>query len=116
VTELTPAVTPGDGPGENDAVESLIERYFAMWNSGDTSAASDVLSPAWTDYNHPEVTTPEQVAESVTRIRAARPALRFELDSITGHVAVGRAGESLLAWVFTSDGTHLTSVRTYRAM
>jgi hypothetical protein len=97
-------------------VESLIERYFAMWNSGDTSSAPDILSPVWLDHAHPEVTTPEQVVEAVKATRAAHPDLRFTLDSITGHVAVGRTGTSLLAWVFTSDGTRLTSVRTYRAM
>jgi len=97
-------------------VESLIRQYFAMWNSGDTSAARDVLSPAWVDHSHPGVTTPEQVAESVTRLRAARPGMRFELDTVTGHVAVGRVGETMLAWVFTSDGARLTSLRTYKAM
>ncbi|MFI5909543.1 hypothetical protein [Dactylosporangium sp. NPDC051541] len=102
-------------------MEHLIERYFAMWNTGDASAVSDILAPVWLDHSHPEVATPAAVAESVTRIRAARPAMRFALDSVTGPVAVGRAenppaAPSLLAWVFTSDGTHLTSVRTYKAM
>jgi len=99
-----------------EPVESLIERYFAMWNSGDTSPAHDILSPTWLDHGHPEVTTPAQVVEAVEVTRTTRPDLKFVLDSVTGHVAVGRAGATLLAWVFTSDGTHLTSVRTYRAM
>jgi hypothetical protein len=102
-------------------VESLIRRYFDMWNSGDASHAADVLAPSWVDHGHPEVTTPAAVATAVGRIRAARPAMRFELDSVTGHVAVGRAVDgdaapTLLAWVFTADGDRLTSLRTYRAM
>jgi hypothetical protein len=102
-------------------VESLIRRYFDMWNSADASAAADLLAPAWLDHSHPEVATPADVAAAVTRIRAARPALRFELDSVHGPVALGRAVDgdaapTLLAWAFTAEDGRLTSLRTYRAM
>ncbi|MGI5243530.1 nuclear transport factor 2 family protein [Dactylosporangium sp. CA-139066] len=102
-------------------MESLIRRYFDMWNSGDASAAAGILAPAWVDHGHPEVATPADVAAAVARIRAARPGLRFELDSVAGPVAVGRAVDgdadpTLLAWVFTAEGDRLTSLRTYRAM
>jgi hypothetical protein len=122
VTELTlPGCIRRKRRCKGEFVEQLIERYFAMWNSGDTAAAPAVLAPQWLDHSHPEVSTPAAVAESVTRIRAARPAMRFTLDSVHGPVALGRvenppAEPSLLAWVFTSDGDRLTSVRTYRAV
>ena len=103
------------------AMESLIRRYFDMWNSGDAAAAADLLAPAWVDHGHPEVSTPADVATAVTRTRAARPGLRFDLDSVSGHVAVGRAVDgdaapTLLTWVFTAADDRLTSLRTYRAM
>src|SRR3954453_6352593 len=62
----------------------IIQRYFQMWNTGDTSSARELLSPNWTDHAHPEVNGPEDVERAVMQTRAARPGLRFHVDTILG--------------------------------
>ncbi len=63
-------------------IEALAVRYFQMWNSGDTSAVTEIVGPDWVDHGHPEVTGPADVAASVAAIRAARPALHFRIDAV----------------------------------
>ena len=114
VAELDAISAPDDG------VEGLIRRYFEMWNAGDPTLAADLLGPGWTDHAHPDAGGPAAAARAVERIRAARPDLRFELDSIAGTVAVGTARDgdaepTRLAWVFGARAGRLTEVRTYRA-
>ena len=95
----------------------LAELYFTMWNTGDITIASRILSTDWTDHSHPEVSDPDQVKDAVANTRAARPGLRFEIETIfvEGDRAcvIGGVGTpddsgrivSRLAWVFrVSDG------------
>jgi hypothetical protein len=35
----------------------IVARYFEMWNTGDPSIAVEILSPAWVDHAHPEITS-----------------------------------------------------------
>ncbi|MEW9531930.1 ester cyclase [Microbispora sp. NPDC049125] len=64
--------------------QQIVTRYFDMWNTGDTSAAADILGPDWLDHAHPEVEGPEGVRQSVDRVRGARPDLRFRIDALLG--------------------------------
>jgi ketosteroid isomerase-like protein len=97
---------------------TLARRYFEMWNTGDTGAVAELLAPEWVDHAHPEVTGPESVAGSVRAIRAARPGLRFEIESVladSGRAAVvGSAGPARLVWLFTVRDGRLADLRTFR--
>ena len=107
----------------DDGVDRLVARYFEMWNTGDATIAAEILDPAWVDHGHPAVHSIEDVADAVGRTRAARPALRFVIDTIavqgTVGVAVGTAQDAdaepaRLAWVFQSKAGRLKELRTYR--
>jgi ketosteroid isomerase-like protein len=64
------------------SAKALVARYFEMWNSGDTDIAGDILAPDWTDHAHPEIEGVAGVQAAVRDIRAARPNLRFRIDSV----------------------------------
>lgn len=53
-----------------DPSHHVVQRYFQMWNTGDTSIAPEVLSPDWADHAHPEVSGPADVQRAVTQIHA----------------------------------------------
>lgn len=105
----------------------LARRYFAMWNTGDAGAAADILSATWSDHSHPEVSDPAGVQAAIAETRAARPRLRFEIETILaeGHrvCVVGGVGDpehpgrivSRLVWLFHAAEGRLTDLWTYRA-
>jgi SnoaL-like domain len=105
---------------------AVVARYFEMWNTGDSSAAAEILCPGWTDHAHPEVTGPDSVREAVGRLRAAQPELRFTLTAILGGddlvAAVGEVGRgpgtasSRLVWLIRLDGDRMAEMWTYRSM
>ncbi|MGI5159783.1 nuclear transport factor 2 family protein [Microbispora sp. CA-102843] len=74
----------------------LATRYFEMWNTGDASAAEEILSPDWVDHAHPEVAGPQGVREAVERVRGAQSDLWFRIDAVLGEgdlvAVVGNAG------------------------
>ena len=104
-----------------------MRRYFEMWNTGDTAAAAQILSATWTDHSHPEVSDPSDVQSAVAKTRAARPQLRFEIETILAEgdrvCVVGGIGApdspgeiaSRLIWLFQVSEGRLTELRTYRA-
>jgi ketosteroid isomerase-like protein len=97
---------------------NVVARYFQMWNTGDTSAAAEIVAPDWIDHAHPEVTGPAMVVRSVEAIRAARPGLRFAIDAILGDgdrvAAIGSVGESRLVWVVRLENGLMAEMHTYR--
>jgi SnoaL-like domain len=76
--------------------QQIAARYFEMWNTGDSSIATQILSPGWVDHAHAEVTGPHAVQLAVEQIRAAQPGLRFHIEAILGDgdlvAVVGTAG------------------------
>ncbi|WP_344902727.1 nuclear transport factor 2 family protein [Actinomadura meridiana] len=102
----------------------IVARYFEMWNTGDVSIASEILHPDWVDHAHPEVAGPDGVREAVEQLRAARPDLRFEIESILGEedlvVAVGTVGQTAqdpstrLVWLVRMKDGQMADLRTYR--
>ena len=105
----------------------LARLYFEMWNTGDTTAAAQILSAHWADHSHPEARDPQGVREAVAEIRAARPDLRFEIETIftegdracvVGGVGVpGAPGQiaGRLVWLFQVRDGRLAELWTYRA-
>lgn len=105
----------------------LAQQYFAMWNTGDTASAPQILSENWKDHSHPEVTDPAAVQAAVTATRAARPELRFEIETILveqervcvigGVGAPAHPGQivSRLIWLFHVSDGRLTDLWTYHA-
>jgi ketosteroid isomerase-like protein len=104
----------------------IAARYFEMWNTGDSSLASEILSPDWVDHAHPEVGGPRGVQQAVEQIRAAQPDLRFEIESILGDgnlvAVVGSVGNtaqadrkpSRLVWLIRLEDGRMAEMRTYR--
>jgi SnoaL-like domain len=96
-----------------------------MWNTGDFSAAAQILCPGWADHAHPEVTGPDSVRQAVGRLWAAQPDLRFTVTAILGGddlvAAVGevRRGPgtvaSRLVWLVRLEGDRMAEMWTYRA-
>jgi hypothetical protein len=105
----------------------LARQYFAMWNTGDTTAVSQILSANWNDHSHPEVSGPADVAAAVAKTRVARPELRFEIEAILAEnervCVIGGVGApdapgqiaSRLIWLFQVSDGRLTDLWTYRA-
>jgi len=101
---------------------SVVARYFDMWNTGDTTIAEQILHP---DHAHPEVTGAAGVRQAVQAIRAARPDLHFTIHSILGDddlvAAVGSVGQQpggspgQLVWLFRLVDGLLAEMWTYQA-
>ncbi|MEU6425514.1 nuclear transport factor 2 family protein [Microbispora sp. NPDC046973] len=109
---------------ESRSPRRLATRYFDMWNTGDVSAAEEILSPGWVDHAHPEVAGPKGVREAVGRIRGAQPDLRFRIDAVLGEgdlvAVVGNAGRGQdadgtpLVWLIRVQDGLLAEMWTYR--
>ncbi|HEX6519039.1 MAG TPA: nuclear transport factor 2 family protein [Streptosporangiaceae bacterium] len=104
----------------------VLSRYFGMWNTGDSSAAAEILHEDWVDHAHPEVSGPDGVRQAVEKIRAAQPGLRFSITAMLGDgdlVAVagevGRDGDtappSKLMWLIRLEGSRMAEMWTYYA-
>ncbi|AQZ66202.1 hypothetical protein BKM31_36325 [[Actinomadura] parvosata subsp. kistnae] len=109
------------------ASKQVVERYFDMWNTGDVSAAPDILSQDWIDHAHPEVVGPAGVQRAIEQIRAAQPDLHFHIERILadadriaaiGSVRQGRdlnaPGTDLIWLVRVADG-RMAEMWTYRS-
>lgn len=111
------------------SAQQIAARYFEMWNTGDSSIAAEILSPDWVDHAHPEVAGPRSVQQAVGQLRAARPALRFQVETILGGgdlvAVVGsvsgvsrgeRAGQdpSRLIWLIRLEDGRMAEMWTYR--
>ena len=102
--------------------ESVVRRYFEMWNTGDTTIADQILHPDWIDHAHPEVTGPGGVKQSVQAIRVARPDLRFTVHSVLGDgelvAVVGSVGQSpppgRLTWLIRLVDGLMAEMWTYQ--
>jgi ketosteroid isomerase-like protein len=105
----------------------LARLYFTMWNTGDTTLAPKILAAAWTDHGHPEVSDPAGVQDAVEKTRAARPDLRFDIETVFADgdrvCVVGGVGDpggdglvSRLVWLFRADNGKLAELWTYRAV
>ena len=78
------SIKDGDASMDNGFADSVVRRYFDMWNTGDTTIADQILHPEWADHAHPEITGPVSVKQAVQTIRAARPDLHFTIHSVLG--------------------------------
>lgn len=80
--------------------KALVHRYLAMYDTGDTSVADDILAPDFVDHSHPELPPgPEPVKRMVADLRAAFP------DAQTTVEAMICEGD-IVAFRFTLRGTH----------
>ena len=68
---------PSPGAAAN---ESLVRRYFEMWNTGDASVAAAVLCAAYLDHAHPETLGPAAFRSLVPRYRAANPDAHMRIE------------------------------------
>jgi predicted SnoaL-like aldol condensation-catalyzing enzyme len=115
----------GDASMPNGSADSVIARYFDMWNTGDVTIAEQVLHPDWVDHAHPEVAGVAGVQQSVQRVRAARPDLRFTIHSVLGDgdliAAVGSAGPlpsgspGQLVWLVRLVDGRMAEMWTYQS-
>ena len=107
--------------------DSLVARYFDMWNTGDGSAAHEILGPDWVDHAHPESTGPAGVQQAVRRLRSTDPDLRFRIDAILGNgeltAAVGGvtrgpgadAAPTRIIWLVRTRDGRMREMWTYHA-
>jgi ketosteroid isomerase-like protein len=110
----------------NSTPHQVVRQYFQMWNSGDTSIAPQVLAPDWTDHAHPDINGYADVQRAVEQTRAARPGLRFHIDSILDDdqllAVVGGVGhedrpdilDSRLIWLIRVTDGQMAEMWTYR--
>lgn len=109
------------------ASKQVVERYFDMWNTGDVSAAPEILSHGWIDHAHPEVAGPTGVQRAIEQIKAAQPDLHFHIDRILADAdriaAIGsvRQGQDLntrgtdLIWLVRVADGQMAEMWTYRS-
>jgi hypothetical protein len=77
-------ISNGGTSMDNRSANTVVMRYFDMWNTGDTAIADQILHPDWVDHAHPEVIGPAGVRQAVQTIRATRPDLHFTIHSVLG--------------------------------
>jgi predicted SnoaL-like aldol condensation-catalyzing enzyme len=81
------------------ANESLVRRYYEMWNTGDASVATALLCAAYLDHAHPETLGPAAFRSLVPRYRAANPDARMRIE-------IAASDDELVAVRNTISRTH----------
>ena len=69
---------------DTEANKAVVRQYIEMWNTGEVGLAEAVLAPDWLDHNHPEVQGPENVKQSMLKVRSAVPNFHITIDTILG--------------------------------
>ncbi len=64
----------------SDSNKALVQRYFEMWNTGDTAIADEVLALDYVDQAHPEIVDIAGIKDSVLKVRAAFPGFQISID------------------------------------
>jgi SnoaL-like domain len=120
------SIRNGDTSMDNGPADSVVARYFHMWNTGDTTIAYQILHPDWIDHAHPEVAGPAGVQQAIQTIRAGGPDLHFNIHTILGDnnliAAVGSVGQPQqatsspghLIWLIRLDNGLMAEMWTYR--
>jgi len=75
---------------------TLKRMYDEVWNTGDVSKLSELVSP---DYQMGDIKGPEGLGQTVNMFRSAFPDLHFTIDQVIGE------GDSI-AYRITGEGTH----------
>jgi len=96
-----------------DAGRTLVLRYFEMWNTGQGSAADELLGPHYVEHAHPDFLGPAALRSLVPRLHALCPGMvvkaeivasdqefvavrtRIEPDEVDGHPEGPRRGVAL---------------------
>jgi predicted SnoaL-like aldol condensation-catalyzing enzyme len=53
--------------------QALVLRYFEMWNTGQGSAADELLAPTYIEHSHPDFVGPAAARSLVPRVHALFP-------------------------------------------
>jgi predicted SnoaL-like aldol condensation-catalyzing enzyme len=73
-TLVDPRATRASSP-RVDAAVALVHRYFDMWNSGQGTAADQLLGPTYVEHAHPDFTGPAALRSVVPRVHALYPGM-----------------------------------------
>jgi predicted SnoaL-like aldol condensation-catalyzing enzyme len=93
--------TPIDSPLllHAGAEKATVQRYFTMWNTGDTSAVEEIISSTFVQHSEPPLSGPAQLANSIIERRANSPSLHVLIDAVLGQgpiiTVVGRIEEQV---------------------
>lgn len=79
---------------ENKA--TLKRMYDEVWNTGDISKVSEVVSP---DYHFGDYNGPEGWGQIIGMVRSAFPDLHYTIDQVVGE-------GDILAYRLSAEGTH----------
>jgi predicted SnoaL-like aldol condensation-catalyzing enzyme len=71
---------PGRAAADSEVNESLVRRYFDMWNTGDGTVADAVLGPTYRDHALPDVLGPAAARSLAPRFHAAHPEARTTIE------------------------------------
>jgi predicted SnoaL-like aldol condensation-catalyzing enzyme len=66
------------------AEKATVQRYFTMWNTGDLSDLTEVISPAFLQHSVPPISGPDELAASFRERRANSPSLHVLIDAVLG--------------------------------
>ncbi len=62
--------------------KEIVNKYFQMWNTGDSNIADEILSQDYVDYAHPEIHGHESVKQSLVKIRNMFPDFQITIETI----------------------------------
>jgi predicted SnoaL-like aldol condensation-catalyzing enzyme len=65
---------------DSAANESIVRRYFDMWNTGDGTVADALLGPTYRDHALPDVVGPAAARSLVPRFHAAHPEVQTTIE------------------------------------
>jgi len=61
---------------------ALVLRYFEMWNSGQGSAADELLAPTYVEHAHPDFLGPAAARSLVPRVHALYPGMIVQAEIV----------------------------------
>ena len=79
-----------------DNKATLKRMYDEVWNTGDVSKVSELVSP---DYEYGDYKGPDGWGQIITMVRSAFPDLHYTIDQVIGE-------GDILAYRLTGNGTH----------
>jgi hypothetical protein len=61
---------------------ALVLRYFEMWNTGQGSAADELLAPTYVEHAHPDFLGPAAARSLVPRVHALYPGMVVQAEIV----------------------------------
>lgn len=120
MTSLTTSTGVTSTETHPHSAQSAVGQYFRMWNDGDLSLLTELLSPEWVNHAHPEWRCAEDVMHAIITSREQHPDTQVLVDAVLGGTLVTVYGRIVTgghaekrAWIVRVEHEQLQELWSY---